>query len=215
MISHNPGGELDLSVFKSGCRADLPHLFLTISHSCVSKIDCSCMSLSSARAKSNSLRGCPSEDPRDRIRALQEIPRSPTRNTINTSLSVCVCVCHDMCILMKYIDIVYISSVFRNFSHPFWCWERNCCIHRGDPALEWPVAQRIVISLVLSMPITWLNVQVFSFASVESSRIAHVRKSFVFPEAFFWFVFMASCQINTNKHAQWTSPPSGQGKKKK
>lgn len=117
MISHNPRGELDLCVFKNGLRTDLPHLFLTVSNSCVSGIDCFCIPLSSARAKSNYLRGCPPEDPRDRIRALQEIPLNLTHNTIHTSLRLHHYVCHNtMCIRMKYINMVYSSNMFMRIS---------------------------------------------------------------------------------------------------
>lgn len=106
---------LDLHVFfKNGLRIDPPHLFLTISHSCVSKIDSFCVSLSSARAKSNYLKGCPPEDPRDGIRALQEIPQSLTHNTPLPQVTPPWG--HHVCIRMIDVNIVYSSNTVMGIS---------------------------------------------------------------------------------------------------
>lgn len=94
------GGWLDLHVFKTHPQTDFPHLFLTITHSRVSKFDCLCMSLSSAKAKSSHFRGCPPEDPRDRLRVPQEIPQSLTYSTAHLSLRSHHRGSHNMCIHM-------------------------------------------------------------------------------------------------------------------
>ena len=71
------------------------------------------MSLSSAKARPSRLRGCPPEDPRDRIRAPQEIPSSLTRNTTHSSLRSNYCGARYVYVHTKCMNIVCSSKTFR------------------------------------------------------------------------------------------------------
>lgn len=108
------GGGLDLHVFKNGPRTDLPHLFLTISHSRVSKNGLPLYATVIGQGQVEQFERLPSGGPYtvDRIGAPQEIPPSLTRNTTHSSLRSHHCGAHKVCIQMKYINIVYSSKRF-------------------------------------------------------------------------------------------------------